>query len=66
MSDRPHVQLDEEVRDICQIPDEPAQRQRENNDQRRGRDDLVTSREVRLLVDVDDLEFHAAFQLPVA
>ena len=66
MPGRPHIQLDEEIGEIGQIADESAQRQRQNDDQRRSRHDLVGSRQAGLLVDVDDLKFHTAFQLSVA
>src|SRR6185503_9058836 len=51
---------------IRQVTDDPAHRQRQLLDERRRRDDLLTLREDRLLVDVDDFEIVAALEILLA
>ena len=60
------VQLDEQVGDVRQTADEPAQRRWEFYDERRGRDDLVRARQFGLLIDVNHFQLAVAFQVGFA
>ncbi len=51
---------------VRHVADDPAHRQRELLDERRRRDDLLTLREDRLLVDVDDFEIVPPLEILVA